>query len=206
MLEQAKVSLSSFELQLVTDPSWILSKNVVIQKVISLFSGLSDSFRSSAEAQPLPSPILKWPPKISRGENYQGLPYVMLDYPRCFTKEHVCAVRTFFWWGHYFSSTLHLKGRFKTDYEGVLGSQIRQLSTDAWINFKNDEWCHIVSDAEMRPLNEETLADVKKLDVLKLAYKLDLTRWDDSEQFLLEHFHQMVGLLAVNSQDGETIP
>jgi hypothetical protein len=80
------------------------------------------------------------------------------------------------------------------------------LSTDAWINFKNDEWCHIVSDAEMRPLNEETLADVKKLDVLKLAYKLDLTRWDDSEQFLLEHFHQMVGLLAVNSQDGETIP
>lgn len=206
MLEQAKVSLSSFELQLVTDPSWILSKNVVIQKVIDLFSGLSDSFRSSAEAQLLPFPILKLPPKISRGENYQGLPYVMLDYPRCFAKDQVCAIRTFFWWGHYFSSTLHLKGKFKTDYEDVIHSQIRELSTDAWINYGNEEWNHIISDAEMRPLNEKTLADVKELDVLKLAYKLNLTRWDDAERFLLEHFHQMVGLLAVNSQDGETIP
>ena len=52
-------------------------------------------------------------PKISKGENYRGLPYVMLDYPRLFGREEVLAIRTFFWWGHGFSVTLHLKGGYR---------------------------------------------------------------------------------------------
>ncbi len=49
--------------------------------------------------------------KISRGENYRQLPYQVLDFPKLFKKEDIFALRTMFWWGHFFSSTLHLQGK-----------------------------------------------------------------------------------------------
>ena len=57
--------------------------------------------------------------KISKGEN-MGLPWVMLDYPRLFGQEDVLAIRTMFWWGHCFSVTLHLKGRYYGAYLPLL--------------------------------------------------------------------------------------
>ena len=96
MQEQANVSLSAVELQLVTDPGWILTKNGIIQKVYDLFGSLSASYVALAKELAVPEELLLMPPKISRGEQYKGLPYVMLDYPRCFGKEDVLAVRTFF--------------------------------------------------------------------------------------------------------------
>ncbi len=35
----------------------------------------------------------------------------MLDYPRAFGRDSIFACRTFFWWGRFFSLTLHLAGR-----------------------------------------------------------------------------------------------
>ena len=54
--------------------------------------------------------IVQSTPKIAKGENYLQLPYVLLDYPRCFDKENIFAIRTMFWWGNFFSITLHLSG------------------------------------------------------------------------------------------------
>jgi hypothetical protein len=51
--------------------------------------------------------------KISRGENYQLLPYIILDYPSYFSRNNIFAVRTMFWWGNFFSITLHLSGDHK---------------------------------------------------------------------------------------------
>ncbi|MBK8087192.1 MAG: hypothetical protein IPK31_04125 [Chitinophagaceae bacterium] len=95
MTGSANVSLSAFEKQLVTDASWILTKNNIIQKLFVLFGELSETWQSNTVLQQLPSAINEIPPKISKGENYEGLPYVMLDYPRCFSKEDVFAIRTF---------------------------------------------------------------------------------------------------------------
>ena len=56
-------------------------------------------------------------PKISKGENYKGLPWLVLDYPRYFNKEDIFAIRTLFWWGNFFSITLHISGKYKMRYE-----------------------------------------------------------------------------------------
>ena len=85
MQEKAKVSLSAFEYQLVTDESFILTKNTIIQKVYTLFGNLSDDYHALLLRIP-DSPS----PKISKGENYKGLPYVMLDHPRIFSQDHSC--------------------------------------------------------------------------------------------------------------------
>src|SRR5205085_4109033 len=99
--------------------------------------------------------------KVSKGEKYQGMPYVMLDYPRIFGKEHLLAIRILFWWANFYSVTLHVKGRY-------LGS-IRQklfassLFTDAGflISFSGDEWNHDLQHEDYIPLQTLTSKEIE---------------------------------------------
>ncbi|MFX8895293.1 hypothetical protein ABTM96_19365, partial [Acinetobacter baumannii] len=77
--------------------------------------------------------------KISRGEHYEGLPWVMIDYPRYFKKNHFFAIRTFFWWGNFFSLTLQLKGKYQLGFQG---SNFETLKADWFICVNEDEWQH----------------------------------------------------------------
>jgi len=110
-----KITLSSKELDLVCNIDWILTKHAIIQKVYALF-GAESMILQQLVAQELPALeaiINAYNPKIAKGENYKQLPYVMLDYPRCFEKENTLAIRTMFWWGNYFSIHLQLEGIYK---------------------------------------------------------------------------------------------
>src|ERR1700722_6862028 len=97
-----KIKLSPDELSTAQNAGLILTKNAIIQKTISLFSMLSENMQHDLLNVELPQEIKTTAPKISKGENYQGLPYVVLDYPRLFGKENTFAIRTLFWWGNYF--------------------------------------------------------------------------------------------------------
>lgn len=43
--------------------------------------------------------------KISKGENYDGCPYIVLDNPRIYLPNNILACRTMFMWGKYFVAT-----------------------------------------------------------------------------------------------------
>lgn len=197
MTGSANVSLSAFEMQLVTDAKWILTKNNIIQKVFVLFGELSKTWQTGEVLPQLPEAVTSFQPKISRGENYEGLPYVMLDYPRCFSKEDVFAIRTFFWWGNFFSITLHLKGKYKLQFEQAIADAISngELS-NAWINYAEEEWAHHFENTNMNPVQLTDAAALKDKKVLKLAYKLDLNDWDSAEEFLKKVFDQYMHILA----------
>lgn len=93
----ANVKLSKNELSLVCDEQFILTKNNIIEKVSQLYGLLSNSFTNTlSESTNLPAEILSASPKIYKGEQYEGLPYVMLDNPRCFNKQDAFAIRCFF--------------------------------------------------------------------------------------------------------------
>ena len=98
MTKETKITLSSKELELICNSDWILTKHIIIDKVYQLFGKLAVSMQERVRqiASTLPREAAESNPKISRGENYRGLPYVMLDYPRHFTKESTLAMRTFF--------------------------------------------------------------------------------------------------------------
>ncbi|HXL58576.1 MAG TPA: hypothetical protein VN958_20075, partial [Chitinophagaceae bacterium] len=113
-MANANVKLSKTELMLVCDEQFILTKNNIINKVYQLFGALSDHFfigiKNTGNIFPLE--VLTSYPKIYKGEQYKGLPYVMLDYPRYFVKDDAFAIRCLFWWGNFFSITLHLAGKY----------------------------------------------------------------------------------------------
>src|ERR1700743_243634 len=129
----AKIRLSAEKLRLVGDPGWILTKNSIVRKVVEMFGELSGEWREVY--------LHDGDPKISRGEQYKGLPWGMLDYPRVFGKEDVLAVRTMFWWGHCFSLTLHLKGKYLRMYAPVILSRREDLEAAGFgPGMGEDEW------------------------------------------------------------------
>jgi hypothetical protein len=139
----AKIRLSAPEMKLVTDTQWILTKNSIIARLVEGLAGLSEAYRPIWEGAVLPGGPYPTSPKISKGENYKGLPWIVLDYPRLFGREDVLAVRTLFWWGHYFSVTLHLKGRYKDILLPVLRGRLALLADAGFhICVSEDEWRH----------------------------------------------------------------
>jgi hypothetical protein len=147
-MQNAKLGLSAEERRLVLDPGIILTKNRIIDKVYSLFGSMADELR----ALPWPEGTEQASPKIARGENYRGLPFVMLDFPRLFSSQHVMAVRTHFWWGNYISVVLHLKGMYQQRYvEQVAGAGWRLQ--DSWVACTDDEWEHAMVEPFWKPVN-----------------------------------------------------
>jgi hypothetical protein len=145
---------------------------------------------------------LNWAtPKISKGENYKGLPYMVLDYPRAFGREDVFAIRTFFWWGHYFSVTLHLKGRYETLFFTVIREHIALLADAGFhINVSEDEWRHELDSDNYIPLQECTDTVLQKeRKFLKLSARLSLDRWNEADIVLLELFRVLMGVLLAAS-------
>jgi hypothetical protein len=196
MQNSANVSLSAFEKQLVMNADFILTKNTVIQKVYQLFGEVSRGYQTNSLLQSLPEEILVQSPKISRGENYEGLPYVMLDYPRCFGKEDVFAIRTFFWWGHFFSCTLQLKGKYKDLFQSALMQNVKTGMMDGLgINISEEEWMHHLNDDSVQMINSDSEINLNEKALIKISSKLSLNDWDLAEEFLLNCFNRYLELL-----------
>ncbi|MFK5012123.1 hypothetical protein ACI4AC_27485, partial [Klebsiella pneumoniae] len=89
--------------ELVNNADWILTKNLIIEKVYELFGRVAAEYIDIYKKFPdfERSTLFALSPKISKGEQYLQLPYVMLDFPRNFTDNDFFAIRTFFWWGNH---------------------------------------------------------------------------------------------------------
>jgi len=188
-MNEAKIQFSQEELQLAENAGLILTKNTIIRKIYELFGVLAEKMKIELEPVSLPEEIKHTNPKISKGENYRGLPYVVLDYPRLFTKENIFAVRTLFWWGHYFSITLHLKGVYKNFFlERIKKNIFLFAENDFYVGISKDEWVHAMHENNYMPLKDAETASYNKMldehDFLKLSAKINPDQWNDSERLL----------------------
>ena len=73
-----KIQLSEEEWQLLQNSGWILTKHAVIDKVYHLFGWLAHEAQLRLRGpHHLPEAGLQQSPKISKGEQYQRLPWVV---------------------------------------------------------------------------------------------------------------------------------
>lgn len=204
-MSNAKVRLSSKEQELVMNADWILTKNAVIQKLYIYFGQLSEQYQSLIQQYPALANEAACAaiPKISRGENYEGLPWVMLDYPRYFNGDDVFAIRSFFWWGNQVSITLQLSGKFKTFYSNAIQQYFHLRNgnphpTHEWfigINLE-DAWQHHFRPENYRRAAEVSPALISQLPYIKLAKKIPLDEWDDVDFFLQQTFKEILHVLT----------
>lgn len=192
-MNEAKIQLSEEELILVENAELILTKNAIIRKVYDLFGAMAAAMKIELQNNPLSPDLMETTPKISRGENFKGLPFVVLDYPRLFNRENVFAIRSLFWWGKYFSVTLHLKGAYKELFSDQLKKNDSLLSdNDFYISSSNDEWSHELGEENYISLNRNRdflrKNDFSLQPFLKLSAKIDLQNWNQSEELLMQIF------------------
>ncbi len=201
-MEKTKIQLSADELQLMRNGKWILTKNSIIEKVIfglGEFSGELQQYLISC--QPLiDKEILLPSPKISRGEKYQGLPYVILDYPRIFGKEDILAIRVLFWWGNYCSITLHVKGKWQPVLTQKILSEFDKLQTAGfYISFSGDEWTHNLLEDDYRffqqLIRKELAEKLPGSNFLKLAAKIEIDTWEIMKMEFRDLYIRLAALL-----------
>jgi hypothetical protein len=202
MVNDAKITLSPQELQLVCNTEWILTKRAIIEKVYHLFGELAVSFASIVEKnrRHLPKAISATEPKISKGENYLQLPYVVLDYPRSYHKENSLAIRTMFWWGNFFSITLHVSGQYKNELQQSLVQRLPLLQEQEWfICINNGQWEHHFESSNYIRVSEKTKAEIESIATqqhfIKIAAKFSLQQWNEMPLLLEEMFNTMIQLL-----------
>ncbi|MES2004387.1 MAG: hypothetical protein V4450_07690 [Bacteroidota bacterium] len=200
-MSPAKVTLSPKERELVTDPSWILTKNRVIGKVYTLFGQLSEQYRiiwNDSALSVRTDPGFQ-SPKIARGEQYRDLPWVMLDNPRYFTTTDTFAIRSFFWWGNFCSITLQLSGHFKEMHVGGIQKYFREqpaAMNDWWIGTNKDAWQHHFEEDNYGQLSEKGLMELHSLAHLKLAKKISLEEWDNLPEFFTKTYREIIEMLT----------
>lgn len=201
MIDETKVTLSENELTLVKNVDWILTKQAIIQKVYSLFGQQVEIIRKELlNTHALPGKISLSVPKIYKGENYLQLPYVIMDYPRYFDKEDIFAVRTMFWWGNFFSITLHLRGVYKTLIKECLYGDQSLLPNEFFMGVNEDQWQHHFEEDNFLSLSQlsrqQRVALAEKNNFVKLAIKFPLDKWNEMPSLLSDGYSKISGLLA----------
>ena len=186
--------LSTEEIALAANADVLLTKNRIIEAVYQMFGRLADTYRNGVIQ--LPHTLTRQHPKISRGENYLGLPWVILDYPRNFTNPDVFAARTMFWWGNYVSLQLLLKGACLQMLNA--SKMLDTLPGAEWFFcIGSTPWQHHFEENYMQPLITLTpeLIDhqKEKNGFFKIGTKLPVTQWNNAEAFLQERFSDILG-------------
>lgn len=202
MTDKSKLILSAEELQLVGNAGWILTKRTIIDKVNFLFGSLAAAMQEQvlAEKKYLPAAVIASTAKIAKGESYLHLPYVILDYPRCFDKENIFAVRTMFWWGNFFSCTLHLSGGYKTLFEQALLNNINALQqNNFYICINEDEWQHHFGADNYVLVNtltaQKAASIILQQPFIKVSAKFSFQQWNEMEELLKNCFSTVLQLL-----------
>lgn len=173
------VELNDSEFEQVYDAVWLLKKRTIASKIQDKLSETHDALRTIKHPDVL-DPYFKNSGKISKGENYKGLPYYVLDYPRVFSKKELFAFRIIVWWGHYIIFTIISEGAINKRLD--LG-QLTYLK-DWKLDTNKDPWTHELTRFDIdfstkliedRLDNQIFIKFSKVLDLKKLNYLPEIT-------------------------------
>jgi hypothetical protein len=199
----SKLQLSEVEFNLLNNSEWILTKNMVVRKAQRLLEEVQQNISDYTKQYPrvLPAEVMVISPKISKGENYHGLPWLILDYPRYFNKQNIFAIRIMFWWGNFFSTTLHLSGLYKQKYNDGLVNAYNELSnTDSYTCVNEDQWQHHFEVENYLPVRHFTASEfadhIHGREFIKLSRKLSFSEWDNATRLLSENFAAIITWLG----------
>ncbi len=199
MMQQTKIQLLPAEMELVSSPDIILTKNAILQKLKSFLEEIQiKQFHILKDySSQFPQEVLGTSPKISRGENYKGLPWLVLDNPRHFRHNNIFAIRTMFWWGNFFSITLHLSGNNKSALLQKIVENVSLLKeNDCYVYAGQDEWEHDFDPGSYKKLSALNTEDLEKIfaasNFLKLAIKFPIDSLEAIEEKLLRNYELLV--------------
>jgi hypothetical protein len=203
MKKQTKIQLLPFEIELLSDAGIILTKNAIMQKLKSFLEEIQLKQKAIIEKNisAFPAEVLKTSPKVSRGENYKGLPWLVLDYPRHFEHGNIFAIRTMFWWGNFFSVSIHLTGRYKKIFESkIISNKPVFNKKNFYLCINQHEWEHHFGNENFKKISDlkgkEFEEIIRNKSFLKISKNISLDKINEIEQILCSYFEDIVKTIS----------
>ena len=159
------------------------------------------------EKEFLPEVLQKPGGKITKGENYKGLPYLILDYPALYSKEDIFAVRTMFWWGNFFSISLHVSGKYWRS-QNIHRYLYHLKGKNFFICVNENEWEHHFEPDNYYAIDELSQSQINTLrgkDFFKIAKKIELKDWDSVIIFMEASFKEIIEFVKISFPNDEKV-
>lgn len=194
MMQQPKLVLSEKELEVLGGQEFLLLKRSVTDKLLRELNEVKLAIKSSMAfaAIHFPEGTDTRAGKISRGENYLGLPYLVLDFPKLFSQKEVLAFRTMIWWGRLVSCTLLNTVKDADEASGIAAKLKGMKNKNVWICIHESPWHHHFGTDNYVKLeslrDEEVMAYLSRSGFLKLARKIPIRQISRMRTFAKETF------------------
>jgi hypothetical protein len=99
----------------------------------------------------------------------------MLDFPAIFENDNILAFRTMFYWGNFFSATIHLQGKYLDQNREVLKVNLASLiKYDCFISVNDTPWEYEYSRTNYVKLSSEHKDKFSKDSFIKLSIRIPL--------------------------------
>ncbi len=184
------------ELALLSNPRFFEQKLQATEKLKRLMEeirlALLEEIRPEELLAPSTTDFLKG--QIAKGENYEGYPYVMLDFPKQFGKESIFTCRTLFWYGHALIFSVILAGEHLETYRGNFERHYERLCEARLYFGIDDVWDWRDSAARLLTMDEKALLLARPQPFLKLMKRLSPDVLSDKGNVLNEakSFYQTI--------------
>ncbi len=183
-MKYTKIAISEEELAILNNAEFFKAKRKITDQISTLFAELRDALTEEAakHASNIPATTDKTMGKLSKGENYLDLPYLILDFPKLFNKETVFAFRSMCWWGNFFSFQFHLSGTAWEDRKANIIKNIAKLEGQGfYICIHASPW-HFHFDADNYSTIEDYLlkhstTELEHASFFKIGRKYPLSEW-----------------------------
>lgn len=200
------MTFSEEEIEAMLNSRFYIVKQDVTQKIHRLFIALENELIKAMSDGLFPASGIfesKDRGKISKGENYHFMPYVLLDCPNAFSADSVFAFRSMFHWGHEFSFTLHLQGKVLEVFREKILENVSMLQGEYFFICVNDtpweyffeEMNYVSLDEWMTNKQNELAMMLREKPFIKLSRKIPLTQYEMVGSYGLATFNKLMNLL-----------
>ncbi|MES2559608.1 MAG: hypothetical protein V4590_07710 [Bacteroidota bacterium] len=174
-MRKSTIKLTKHELDVASDTIYPQTKQSVMLKLQQLFTACGQKLNQNLAYQELTASRQF---KITKGEQYKGMPYMVLDTPQIKGPQVNFVLRTMFWWGHYITCNLIIRTDNLSAHQEYKG--IRKLRKTYLLN-GSDLWeqdldspaftkCSALSEDEIKSV-------VQSHTYLKLSRKIALRKY-----------------------------
>lgn len=177
------------EFNLITDTWYPILKKGAIEKIKAQLGLLGSQMQ---ENQP------HWAYKISAGENYKNLPYLVLDFPKIGNKDFPFVFRTLFWWGKPISCQLLVRTKLSENLFEDIKSRSNQ---NTLVLIGENLWENDFSSPSFKKLNELTQTEISALksrEYLKIVGIFEIKKPDNLFEEVIGFYTNYKSLLLTS--------
>lgn len=190
--------LTDREIEVISDTEFLFVKRSAINNIEILLNDSQEKLKAVFNNSKLsfPKKSAFTPGKISRGENYRGLPYLVLDYPALFLKDNIFAFRTMFYWGNFFSVTMHLQGKSLEHYRDTISHNYQDLlEKNIYVSVGDSPWEYLYDSDNYEQLSSNHQDLIQNCSFLKFSKKIEIKDWNQLPEFAADFFKMMLKVL-----------